>query len=93
VQVLDAKPGIVYPGSSGPLTCSITMSIGNRPLATRPGTSEILAGTTLSASLANNRLPAPAPPKAVTVTFGCPAARLSLKVSGKNTRNGEQRSA
>src|ERR1700760_4328597 len=47
VQVLDAEPGVVPSGIVRPLTCSITMSIGKRPLAMRPGTSEIFAGTTL----------------------------------------------
>jgi hypothetical protein len=48
---------------------------------------------TLSARPAKNRRPALAPPNAVTVTLGWSAAKPSLKVSAKNTRNGGQRSA
>jgi hypothetical protein len=79
--------------SSGPPTCSSTTSIGRRPLDTRPLISEIFAGITLSARSAKNRRPALAPPNAVTVTLGWSAAKPSLKVSAKNTRNGGQRSA
>jgi hypothetical protein len=62
-------------------------------VATRLLTSEILAGTTLSAPPAKNRRPALAPPNAVTVTLAWPAANASLNVSAKNTRNRGQRSA
>jgi len=55
-----------------------TMSIGRRPVATRLLTSEIFAGTTLSAPPAKNRRPALAPPNAVTVTLGWPAANASV---------------
>src|SRR5438477_3513248 len=87
------SPALYRPVSSGPLTCSSTRSIGRRPLDTRPLISEIFAGMTLSARPAKNRRPALAPPNAVTVTLGWPAAKASLKVSAKNTRNGGQRSA
>ncbi len=87
------SPALYRPVASGPLICSNTISIGRRPVATRLPTSEILAGTTLSAPPGKNRRPALAPPNAVTVTLAWLAANASLNVSGKNTLNGGQRSA
>ena len=79
------SPALYRPVSSAPLTCSSTRSIGRRPRDTRPLTSEILVGMTLSPRSAKNRRPALAPPNAVTVTLGWSAAKASLKVSAKNT--------
>src|SRR3954447_20869824 len=49
---------------------------------------EMFAGIALPAPAAKNRLPVPAPPDAVTVTFGRSAGKSVAKVSAKNTRNG-----
>ena len=87
------SPALYRPVSSGPDSCTSTMSIGRRPVATRLLTSEILAGTTLLAPRAKNRRPALAPPNAVTVTLVWSTANAWLNVSAKNTRKGGQRSA
>src|SRR3954464_13439647 len=53
----------------------------------------MLVGITAPAPSAKNRLPAPAPPHAVTATFGRSDGKSDAKVSAKKTRNGGQSAA
>src|SRR4051812_25485936 len=53
----------------------------------------MLVGITFPAPLVKKRLPAPAPPEAVTATFGKPDGKSDAKVSAKKTRKGRQSAA
>ena len=55
----------------------------HRPLAKAPRSSKALLALEDAAKVVQTR--ALAPPNAVTVTFGWSAAKVSLKVSAKNT--------